>query len=114
MVKHFQYAEGFRVLLVSPDVGGAGWNFQFAARSFLLERPFNPAVESQMIARTWRMGQTRPVEIVAPVAVLAGAETFDQVLDQLLEDKRELAVSVLSPSVVKNAEIARRFAGLVE
>ena len=57
LVGEFALDEGFRVLLVSPDVGGAGWNLQFAARSFLLERPFNPAIEAQMIARTWRRGE---------------------------------------------------------
>ena len=112
VVRRMEYGAGFRVLLVSPDVGGAGWNLQFAARSFLLERPFNPAVEAQMIARTWRLGQTRPVEVVAPIATLEGIETFDEVLDQLLRDKRELAESVLAPAVVQNEEIVRRFSRL--
>jgi len=107
-VARFEHRQGFRVLLVSPDVGGAGWNFQFAARSFLLERPFNPAIEAQMIARTWRLGQTRRVEVVAPVAVLDGMESFDQILDQLLRDKRELAESVLAPVVVES-RFARLF-----
>ena len=112
LVGEFELDEGFRVLLVSPDVGGAGWNLQFAARSFLLERPFNPAIEAQMIARTWRLGQTRPVEVVAPVAMLDGMESFDQVLDQLLRDKRELAESVLAPAVVESKELESRFGRL--
>lgn len=112
LVGEFEFGEGFRVLLVSPDVGGAGWNLQFAARSFLLERPFNPAIEAQMIARTWRLGQTRQVEVVAPVAVIDGMESFDQVLDQLLRDKRELAESVLAPAVVESKELESRFGRL--
>ncbi len=113
VVQRMAKGSGFRILLVSPDVGGAGWNLQFAARSFLLERPFNPAIEAQMIARTWRLGQSRPVEVVAPVALLEGIETFDEVLDQLLRDKRELAESVLAPAVIQNEEIVKRFSSLL-
>jgi hypothetical protein len=36
-VGHVRAGQGFRVLIVSPDVGGAGWNLQFAARSLLYE-----------------------------------------------------------------------------
>jgi SNF2 family DNA or RNA helicase len=33
---------------------------------------YNPALEAQMTARTWRLGQPRPVEVHTPVATLAG------------------------------------------
>jgi len=112
LVGRFERAQGPRVLLVSPEVGGAGWNLQFAARSVLLERPYNPAVEDQVIARTWRLGQTRPVEVVAPMAVVDGARTFDEVLNELLEEKRALAQSVLSPVAVRDGELAARFGAL--
>ncbi|MFM2247357.1 MAG: hypothetical protein RL071_3431 [Pseudomonadota bacterium] len=104
---------GFRVLLVSPEVGGAGWNLQFAARSVLLERPFNPAVEAQMVARTWRLGQTAAVEVVAPVALMPGHTSFDEVLDGLLEEKRQLADSVLAPCQVSEQELSQRFASVL-
>jgi SNF2 family DNA or RNA helicase len=112
MVQQFAAASGPRVLLVSPEVGGAGWNLQFAARSVLLERPYNPAVEDQVIARTWRLGQRRPVEVVAPLAVLDGVTTFDELLNGLLEEKRALATSVLAPAAVQEGELSRRFSGL--
>lgn len=112
-VQAFANELGFRIMLVSPDVGGAGWNMQFAARSVLLERPFNPAVEAQIIARTWRLGQTQPVQVLAPVATLPDIDTFDLILDRLLQEKTALAESVLAPAMVQNAEIERRFAALV-
>jgi len=112
LVSGVEAAAGFRVLLVSPDVGGAGWNMQFAKRAVLLERPWNPAVEAQMIARIHRLGQDLPVEVVTPVAVADGFETFDVVLDALLVDKRELADSVLAPATVSAEELEGRFAGL--
>jgi SNF2 family DNA or RNA helicase len=112
-VGHVRAGQGFRVLIVSPDVGGAGWNLQFAARSLLLERPFHPAVEAQMVARTWRLGQARAVEVVAPVALLEGTTTFDEVLDGLLEEKRQLADSVLAPCQVSERELSARFGAVV-
>lgn len=112
LVGRFEDGAGFRVLLVSPDVGGAGWNLQFAARTVLLERPFNPAVEAQMIARTWRLGQRQPVKVVSPVACLDDMDSFDVVLDGLLNEKRALAESVLAPAAVGEEEVATRFAGL--
>jgi SNF2 family DNA or RNA helicase len=112
IVGRFQDGDGFRVLLVSPDVGGAGWNFQFACRSVLLERPYNPAVEAQMIARTWRLGQKRPVEVVSPVACLPDMDTFDTVLDGLLTEKRLLSESVLAPAATSDEEITSRFSAL--
>lgn len=114
IVRRYREAIGFRVLLISPDVGGAGWNLQFASRSVHLERPYNPAVEAQMIARLHRLGQEREVEVVTPVATLSGLQTFDEVLDGLLTEKRDLADAVLAPSDLSNEEIAQRFAGLVE
>jgi SNF2 family DNA or RNA helicase len=112
-VRRMREGVGFRLLLVSPDVGGAGWNLQFAARSVLLERPFNPAVEAQMVARTWRLGQSRPVEVLAPVATLPGLTTFDEVLDGLLEEKRLLADSVLAPCHVDEQELSARFGAVL-
>lgn len=89
--------QGFRLLILSPDVGGAGWNLQFSNRSVLLERPYNPAVEDQIIARTWRMGQPNPVDVVLPIALLPSRRSYDVVLAELLEGKRALASGVLAP-----------------
>lgn len=112
-VRRYRDTPGFRVLIVSPEVGGAGWNLQFASRSVHLERPFNPAVEAQMIARLHRLGQQREVEVVMPVATLPELQTFDEILDELLTDKRDLADAVLAPTAVGDEEIARRFESLV-
>ncbi|MEZ4238739.1 MAG: SNF2-related protein [Myxococcota bacterium] len=78
-------------------------------RAVLLERTWNPAKEAQMIARVHRLGQTAPVEVVTPLAVLAGRRSFDAVLDQLLQDKRTLSESVLAPAEVSDEEVQARF-----
>lgn len=108
LVQRFAEGSGFRVLLVSPEVGGAGWNLQFACRSVLLERPYNPAVEDQMIARTHRLGQPNPVEVVIPVAVHPELRSYDQVLNDLLQDKRASADGVLAPAAGLFHSVERR------
>jgi hypothetical protein len=114
LVTRVEQGTGFRVLLVSPEVGGVGWNLQFATRAVLLERSWNPAKEAQMIARVHRLGQTLPVEVVTPLAILPGRRSFDVVLDELLSDKRTLSESVLTPAEVSEGEIAQRFRELME
>ena len=108
MVSAFAAGSGFRVLLVSPDVGGAGWNLQFACCSVLLERPYNPAVEDQMIARTYRLGQSKLVEVVVPVAVHPELRSYDDVLDELLREKRAAADGVLAPAAGMDGHVERR------
>ena len=112
LVERVRNQHGFRVMLVSPDVGGAGWNLQFAKRAVLLERQWNPAVEAQMIARIHRLGQNVAVEVVTPIATTPGLRTFDVILDELLTEKRHLAESVLAPAAVSSDELTGRFADL--
>ncbi|MFT5584494.1 MAG: hypothetical protein ACI9VR_002079, partial [Cognaticolwellia sp.] len=114
LVEKMRVSSGFRVLIVNPEIGGAGWNLQFSCRSVVLERPFNPAVEAQLIARTWRLGQEKEVEVVLPVATLEERVSFDEVLAQLLEDKQNLSDSVLAPVEVSQEEKVRRFGVLAE
>ena len=109
MVDQVCQATGFRVMLVSPEVGGAGWNLQFANKVVVLERPWNPAVEAQMIARVHRLGQKSPVEVVVPVATLPGRRTYDVILDELLTEKTGLAEAVLAPASMDEDELAGRF-----
>ncbi|MBI2567306.1 MAG: DEAD/DEAH box helicase [Candidatus Schekmanbacteria bacterium] len=110
LVNEMREGHGFRVMLVSPDVGGAGWNLQFANKAVLLERPWNPAIEAQMIARVHRLGQTRAVEIVLTLATMPGRRTFDVILDELLREKIALAEAVLAPTSLTDSELTGRFA----
>ena len=90
------------------------WNLQFARRSAILERPFNPAVESQMVARTHRLGQTRRVEVLLPVAALPELRSYDDVLHELLEEKRSLSDAVLAPSSISDDELSARFQSILQ
>ena len=49
------------VKLLSARAGGVGLNITGASRVVMVEPAWNPAIDSQSIARSWRIGQTRPV-----------------------------------------------------
>lgn len=53
----------FRTLLITADAGGVGLNLQFASRVIIAEPLWNAQAVDQMIARCWRKGQTRQVNV---------------------------------------------------
>jgi hypothetical protein len=61
LVKKFQSAEGSAVFLISLKAGGFGLNLTAASYVVLFDPWWNPAVESQAIDRTHRIGQTSKV-----------------------------------------------------
>ncbi len=97
IVDHFQRAEGFDVMLLSPKAGGVGLTLTAANHVIHLSRWWNPAVEDQCSDRVYRIGQHRPVHIYYPLAVLPSNEdaSFDMQLQQLMNRKRSLAQGLL-------------------
>lgn len=63
LLKNFHEDSHSRVFL-STDAGGVGLNLQCANYVINLDCPWNPAVLEQRIARVYRLGQTRSVEII--------------------------------------------------
>ena len=55
-------------VFVSTDAGSTGLNLQIASILVNLDLPWNPAVLEQRIARIYRIGQTKPVQIFNMVA----------------------------------------------
>jgi len=114
VVKKFNASEGFNVLLLSPRVGGAGLNITGANHVIHYMRPWNPAIENQATDRTHRIGQQKPVHVYHPIATCEEFRTVEQVLDELLQDKNQLATDVLVPSDqlrVKDDEILEEVFG---
>jgi SNF2 family DNA or RNA helicase len=97
-VRAFQSDTGFDVMLLSPKAGGVGLTLTAANHVIHLSRWWNPAVEDQCSDRVYRIGQTKPVHIYYPLAVLEGAEefSFDIQLQMLMDRKRKLALNLLS------------------
>lgn len=88
--------QGFRegsapVFLMSLKAGGVGINLTEADYAILTDPWWNPAVESQAIARTHRIGQTRPVHVYRLVA----KDTIEEKMLSLQEKKRKLAHALL-------------------
>ncbi len=94
----FQETEGFNVIIMSPLAAGMGLNVVGANHVIHYSRHWNPAKEMQATDRVYRIGQTKDVKIYYPMAISADFDTFDVVLEELLNRKMNLSTSALYPS----------------
>ncbi|MCP3166907.1 DEAD/DEAH box helicase [Myxococcus qinghaiensis] len=91
-VRRFQEEpHGPRIFVLSVKAGGTGLNLTAASHVFHYDRWWNPAVEDQATDRAYRIGQKRAVQ----VHKLVCAGTVEEKIDRLLEQKRQLAESVV-------------------
>ena len=79
------------ILVLSLKAGGVGLNLTAANHVFHFDRWWNPAVESQATDRAYRIGQTRTVQVHK--FVVAG--TLEERIDQMIEQKQDLAANVI-------------------
>jgi SNF2 family DNA or RNA helicase len=91
-VERFQNDPSCKLFLISLKAGGLGLNLTAADYVFLLDPWWNPAVESQAIDRTHRIGQTRPVFAYRLIA----RDTVEEKVLELQKSKRELAEAIIS------------------
>jgi len=96
-VDKFNDSEGFNLMIISPKAGGVGLNIVSANHIIHLERWWNPAVEDQCTDRIFRIGQKKPVFVYYPLAYHPKykEESFDIVLNHLLENKRKMREDTL-------------------
>jgi SNF2 family DNA or RNA helicase len=80
------------VLLISLRAGGTGLNLTAADHVFLLDPWWNPAVESQAIDRTHRIGQTQ--KVIAYKLIVKG--TVEAKVLELQEKKKRLLRELIS------------------
>lgn len=78
-------------VFLSTDAGGVGLNLQSASLLVNMDLPWNPAVLEQRIARIYRMGQKKNVQIIN---LIAGMTIETQMLDKLAF-KSSLAAGIL-------------------
>ncbi len=92
IVARFQNApDAAPVLVVSLRAGGTGLNLTRATHVVHYDRWWNPAVEDQATDRAYRIGQDRNVQ----VHKLVCQDTLEERIDNLLEEKRQLAEQVV-------------------
>ncbi len=86
-VNNFQENSEVRVFLVSLKAGGVGLNLTQADYVYLVDPWWNPAVESQAIDRTHRIGQTQKVVAVRLIC----PNTIEEKMMELQASKVQLA-----------------------
>jgi hypothetical protein len=105
----------FDAMILSPRAGGVGLTLTAANHVIHLSRWWNPAVEDQCTGRVMRIGQTKPVFVHLPLAVLDGDRpSFDQNLDALIRRKRQLFQDALMPPAATDEDRDQLFKATVE
>ncbi|MBS3780488.1 MAG: DEAD/DEAH box helicase, partial [Desulfovermiculus sp.] len=94
LVEQFQDEDGPPFFIASLKAGGTGLNLTAATHVIHFDRWWNPAVENQATDRTYRIGQRK--NVLVHKFVTRG--TIEERIDQLIEEKKELAEDVLSGS----------------
>lgn len=92
MVQRFQEErKGPPLFILSLKAGGVGLNLTAANHVFHFDRWWNPAVENQATDRAFRIGQIKNVQVHKFVCV----GTLEERIDQMIEQKKELAESIV-------------------
>ena len=97
-VDRFQSTSGFNVIIMSPLAAGVGLNITEANHVIHYSRWWNPAKEDQASDRVYRIGQELEVHIYLPMATHPKFQTFDVILHEFLERKRQLSQGTLFPT----------------
>ncbi|MBV8068597.1 MAG: DEAD/DEAH box helicase family protein, partial [Acidobacteriaceae bacterium] len=90
LVHEFQTNPDCRLFLTT-NAGSTGLNLQAANTVINVDLPWNPAVLEQRVARAYRMGQKRPVQVF----ILITEETLEERLLSTLSAKHDLALAAL-------------------
>ncbi len=94
MIKQFQDTvadEGPKIFILSIKAGGVGLNLTAANHVFHFDRWWNPSVENQATDRAFRIGQEKNVFVHKFISV----GTLEENIDKLIEQKKELAESII-------------------
>jgi SNF2 family DNA or RNA helicase len=90
MIQRFQQGSS-PIFILSLKAGGFGLNLTAANHVFHFDRWWNPAVENQATDRAFRIGQKKNVFVHKFVC----AGTLEERIDQMIEQKKALAESVI-------------------
>ncbi|MBM4074262.1 MAG: DEAD/DEAH box helicase, partial [Planctomycetes bacterium] len=90
LVHEFQNDEKCKLFLTT-NAGATGLNLQAANTVINVDLPWNPAVLEQRIARAYRMGQKRPVDVY----ILVTESTLEEKILMTLGAKQDLALAAL-------------------
>jgi SNF2 family DNA or RNA helicase len=94
ILEEFKRRKGFDTLILSPFVAGVGLTITEANHVIHYGRWWNPAVEAQATDRAYRIGQDKEVHayfLINKDDSNTIGRTFDQLLDDLMERKKDVA-----------------------
>jgi superfamily II DNA or RNA helicase len=100
LVDVFTRHEGHAVLLSQIEAGGVGLNIQAASVVIIAEPQWKPSIEEQAIARAYRMGQIRKVQVHR----LLAKGSVDERLREIQERKSLLFAEFARKSDAKEAD----------
>lgn len=112
LLDNFQKDPECKVFL-STDAGGVGLNLQSASYLINLDIPWNPAVLEQRIARIYRIGQKKKVNIINLVAI----DSIEHRMLDVLKFKSSMAEGVLDAgddSILMQEDRFKQFMNSVE
>jgi SNF2 family DNA or RNA helicase len=102
LVERFNNFNGSGVLICNPIVAGAGLNITGANHVIHYNLEWNPAKEDQATFRVYRNGQLKETFIHR----LYYVNTIDQVIDERIQIKRDLADLSLDQLVTRDDYLA--------
>ncbi|UCE04782.1 MAG: DEAD/DEAH box helicase, partial [bacterium] len=104
MVDDFQQRKHIKTFILSLKAGGTGLNLTAAKNVIHYDLWWNPAVEAQATDRTYRIGQTERVMVYR----LLTKGTFEEKIEEMLKDKKELADLTVSVGEKWIGELSNR------
>lgn len=105
LIKEFQSAPGFGIIIMSPLAAGTGLNVVGANHVIHLQRHWNPSKEAQATDRAYRIGQKRDVNVYLPILHHAEFDSFDVNLNHLINKKSTLKDAVMAPEAIDREEL---------
>ena len=114
--QHLKSDGGFDMLILGPKAAGTGLTLTAATHVLHLSRWWNPAVEEQCNDRVHRIGQTGEVSVHIPMALHPdhGVQSFDCLLQSLMQRKRKLAERALWPVGDTSQDVSTMFQDMTE
>lgn len=100
IVRRFNEVPGFGIMILSPKAAGVGLTITSANHVIHYTRWWNPAIENQATDRVYRIGQQKDVyvyHIITTDKKNFPNGTVEELMHELLENKRDLAENVIVP-----------------
>lgn len=101
IIDQFSKVNGSAILVLNPKAAGTGLNITAANHVIHYNLEWNPAVEDQATARSYRRGQDRPVRVYR----LFHSDTVEEIINYRISEKRVLADASIKGNQARDIDI---------